>query len=88
MNARLPSALLLAALIWPIGAHAALHLMFPYDYLSLTEAERRHYVLGVLDARLAPLAPLPPRRPGLLSGKVEDSFFDPLPEDELEAWER
>lgn len=39
-------------------------------------------------ARLAPLAPLPPRRPGLLSGKVEDSFFDPLPDEELDAWER
>jgi prevent-host-death family protein len=39
-------------------------------------------------ARLLPLAPLPPRCPGLLTGKVEDSFFQPLPDEELEAWER
>jgi prevent-host-death family protein len=39
-------------------------------------------------ARLCPLAPPEPRHPGLLSGKVDDSFFEPLPEDELEAWER
>jgi len=38
-------------------------------------------------ARLVPLAPPTPRRPGLLSGNVEDSFFEPLPEEELEAWE-
>jgi len=39
-------------------------------------------------ARLVPFEPPAPRRPGLLSGKVEDAFFDPLPEEELEAWER
>ena len=39
-------------------------------------------------ARLMPLAPLSPRRPGLLVGKVEDSFFEPLPEEELKVWER
>ena len=39
-------------------------------------------------ARLCPLATLDPRRPGLLHGRVEDTFFDPLPEEELEAWER
>ena len=38
-------------------------------------------------ARLVPLAPLSPRRPGMLSGKVEDSFFESLPDDELQAWE-
>jgi prevent-host-death family protein len=39
-------------------------------------------------ARLVPLAVEGPRRPGLLRGlKLEDSFFDPLPEDELAAWE-
>ena len=35
-------------------------------------------------ARLVPLAPQ--RRPGRLSGRVDDSFFDPLPEGELAAW--
>jgi prevent-host-death family protein len=39
-------------------------------------------------ARLVPLERPEPRRPGLLEGKVDDSFFDPLPEDELRAWER
>ena len=36
-------------------------------------------------ARLCPLAP--PRRPGLLSGVVDTSFFDPLPDEELDTWE-
>ncbi len=27
-----------------------------------------------------------PRRPGLLQGEVPESFFDPLPEAELQAW--
>jgi prevent-host-death family protein len=43
---------------------------------------------GTPYARLCPLEPRPARRPGLLVGKVDDSFFEPLPEDELEAWER
>ncbi len=38
-------------------------------------------------ARLCPLTPAQPRRPGLLTGKVEESFFDPLPEAEVSAWE-
>ncbi len=39
-------------------------------------------------ARLTPLASPKAREPGLLRGKVEDTFFDPLPEEELEAWEK
>ena len=39
-------------------------------------------------ARLVPLASPAPRRPGLLRGRVDGSFFEPLPDDELEAWER
>ncbi|MDB9515926.1 hypothetical protein PN466_02990 [Roseofilum reptotaenium CS-1145] len=27
------------------------------------------------------------RTPGLLPGKLSDSFFDPLPEEELQEWE-
>ncbi|MDB5970240.1 MAG: type toxin-antitoxin system Phd/YefM family antitoxin [Hydrocarboniphaga sp.] len=39
-------------------------------------------------ARLVPLAQKEPRKPGLLKGMtVPESFFDPLPEDELKAWE-
>lgn len=39
-------------------------------------------------ARLVPLERQPARRqPGRLAGRVEASFFDPLPDDELDAWE-
>lgn len=40
-------------------------------------------------ARLMPLADAPkPRRPGRLAGRVGDAFFDPLPDEELDAWNR
>ncbi len=39
-------------------------------------------------ARLVPLERPPARRqPGRLAGKVAPGFFDPLPDDELAAWE-
>ena len=41
--------------------------------------------------RLVPIdQPLPERKFGALRGKliVDESFFEPLPADELEAWER
>jgi prevent-host-death family protein len=39
-------------------------------------------------ARLVPLAAAPARRqPGRLAGHVGDGFFDPLPPEELDAWE-
>jgi hypothetical protein len=28
-----------------------------------------------------------PRTPGLLTGKLSDAFFEPLPEEELQRWE-
>jgi hypothetical protein len=28
-----------------------------------------------------------PRTPGLLKGKLDDAFFDPLSEEELQQWE-
>ncbi len=40
-------------------------------------------------ARLVPLKPAAPRRtPGSMKGKitVDDSFFDPLPDEELDLW--
>lgn len=43
---------------------------------------------GTPYARLCPLEPPPVRRPGLLVGEVGESFFEPLPDEELEAWER
>lgn len=39
-------------------------------------------------ARLVPLAPeTGKRRPGRLAGRIGKEFFEPLPEDELAAWE-
>ncbi len=31
--------------------------------------------------------PAQQRQPGLLSGKLDDGFFEPLPDAELKAWE-
>ncbi len=39
-------------------------------------------------ARLCPLEPPPPREPGFLKGTVGPEFFEPLPDEELEGWER
>jgi prevent-host-death family protein len=39
-------------------------------------------------ARLVPLAKEPARRrPGRLPGRVGEEFFEPLPAEELDAWE-
>jgi len=37
-------------------------------------------------AQLVPLDPSPRRQLGFLQGRVDEAFFDPLPEDELERW--
>ena len=37
--------------------------------------------------RLMPVDTRTPRKPGLAEGRVTDAFFEPLPEEELEAWE-
>jgi prevent-host-death family protein len=34
-------------------------------------------------ARLVPLEKGKPRQPGIVKGSVDESFFDPLPEEEL-----
>jgi prevent-host-death family protein len=40
-------------------------------------------------AKLVPLSKAAPlRQPGRLAGRITDAFFDPLPPDELAAWER
>jgi len=41
-------------------------------------------------ARMVPLAQLdkPKRMPGRLAGHIEEAFFEPLPEAELDAWEK
>ena len=37
--------------------------------------------------RLVAVRPVKKRRPGLLKGKLTAAFFDPLPEQQLAAWE-
>jgi prevent-host-death family protein len=37
--------------------------------------------------RLVPVEDRTPRRPGLAKGRVTDAFFEPLPEEELDAWD-
>lgn len=39
-------------------------------------------------ARLCPLQPAAPRRPGFLSGQLGAQFFEPLPDEEADAWNR
>ena len=39
-------------------------------------------------ARLVPIEPKEPRKPGLAKGRVTDAFFEPLPADELDAWQQ
>ena len=38
-------------------------------------------------AKLVPLSPVKERVPGIAKGAVTDSIFEPLPEDELKAWD-
>lgn len=37
-------------------------------------------------AQLVPLEPAPRRQLGFLKGSVDPTFFDPLPDDELQLW--
>lgn len=57
----------------------------------LAQAERGEDVVIARDgtpiARLVPFGPPPPRPVGFVPGNVPDSFFEPLPDDELERWE-
>jgi prevent-host-death family protein len=39
-------------------------------------------------ARLVPLDEKRERVPGIVQGRVTDAFFEPLPEEEVAAWER
>lgn len=36
--------------------------------------------------RLVAIEDREPRRPGLAKGRLTDAFFEPLPDDEVEAW--
>jgi prevent-host-death family protein len=42
---------------------------------------------GVVVARLCPPAQPARRKPGLLQGQVDEAFFEPLGDDELDLWE-
>jgi prevent-host-death family protein len=37
-------------------------------------------------ARLVPLEEAQPRVPGIVDGRVDEAFFEPLPDSELDAW--
>lgn len=57
----------------------------------LARAERGDDIViaraGVPAVRLVPVEALPPRQLGILELTVPKSFFEPLPESELAAWE-
>ncbi len=38
--------------------------------------------------RLVPSGTKGPRRPGLAKGRVTEAFFEPLPADEIAAWDQ
>ena len=39
-------------------------------------------------ARLVPINREEPRKPGPAKGRLTDAFFEPLPADELDAWQQ
>ncbi len=41
---------------------------------------------GKAVARLVPVDPRTPRKPGLAKGRVTESFFEPLPPEEFDNW--
>jgi prevent-host-death family protein len=41
---------------------------------------------GTPIVRLVPVTTPPPRELGFVSGTLPDSFFEPLPDDELDQW--
>lgn len=53
------------------------------------EAQLEFTAMNEAAVKLAPAVGAMPRKPGALKGMVSlpDSFFDPLPEEELQAWE-
>ena len=38
-------------------------------------------------AKLVPIGPPQPRQPGIAKGKLTQAFFEPLPDEELQAWQ-
>lgn len=37
--------------------------------------------------RLTPIEGFTPRQPGIAKGRITEAFFEPLPDQELSAWE-
>ena len=58
-----------------------IHTLQPNEEVIITENNRPV-------ARLLPVEERLPRVPGIAQGKVTDAFFEPLPEEELKAWEQ
>ena len=58
-----------------------IHTLQSNEEIVITENNQPVARLLLVEARL-------PRLPGIAHGKVTDAFFEPLPEEELKAWER
>ena len=58
-----------------------IHTLQPHEEVIITENNQPV-------ARLLPVEERLPRTPGIAHGKVTDAFFEPLPEEELKAWDR
>ncbi|MCM0588731.1 MAG: hypothetical protein ACSI46_03640 [Gloeotrichia echinulata DVL01] len=61
----------------------------PEDKLAEIYDLIHYFRLGLNRETAQPLtvSELEPRTPGLLTGKLSDAFFEPLPEEELQQWE-
>jgi len=61
----------------------------PEDKLAEIYDLIHYFRLGLTQAHNEPLTvdEDEPRTPGRLQGKLGDTFFDPLPEEELQQWE-
>lgn len=61
----------------------------PEDKLAEIYNLIHYFRLGLNRETAQPLtvSEVEPRTPGLLTGKLSDAFFEPLPEEELQQWE-
>jgi hypothetical protein len=61
----------------------------PEDKLAEIYDIIHYFRLGLDQETPQPLtvSTIKPRTPGLLTGKLSDAFFEPLPEEELQQWE-
>jgi hypothetical protein len=61
----------------------------PEDKLAEIYDLIHYFRLGLNRETAQPLtvSEVEPRTPGLLTGKLSDAFFEPLPEEELQQWE-